>query len=978
MGKTKNTKAGGDNQHSPSTVFVANLPFSFTNAQMEEAFSEVGPIRRCFMVMKKGTTEHRGFGYVQFAAVEDANRAIELKNGSSLGGRKIVVKQATHRASLEQRRGKVNQGHHNCLRYGFPYLLVSSGDAGETNNDKDVGTAEVDKTPNQATPEDQHPTPVASLPVASIDKASKFKAKDELRKKRKGVAASSRPDEGNSGNTSEKQRVAKTVIFGGLLNADMAEEVHRSAKGFGTVSSITYPLPKEELAYHGLAQDGCKMDASSVLYTSVKSACECVAALHQKEIHGGSVWARQLGGEGSKTQKWKLIVRNLPFKAKVTDIKDMFASVGFIWDVVIPQNPETGLSKGFAFVKFTSKQDAEKVIKNFNGKKFGTRPIAVDWAVSKKVYTLGSNSAASIEDGQEKNDGSSSGSDDDDVELGEKPQKVHGSDDASDKSDSSDEDPSKSEIDFEEEAEISRNVLNNFLSSSSRNDTESNDSGLPTEKIDDESMQVEKKLSDASSPLVTATVSTTGENQKPIKSTQEEEEELQRTIFISNLPFDINNEEVKQRFSAFGEVESFIPVLHQVTKRPRGTGFLKFTTTDAVNAAFSAANTGAGLGILIKGRQLKVLKTLNKKAAHDKSLEKAKKEEHDHRNLYLAKEGLISEGMPAAEGVSASDMAKRKKLHEDKMVKLKSPNFRVSRTRLIVYNVPKTMQEQKLRKIFLDAVVSRATKQKPTLRQIKILQDLKKGKEGEKSRPRGVAFLEFTEHQHALVALRVLNNNPDTFDTEHRPIVEFALDNVQKLKLRKEKLEAQQQHGFRNDRENLQQNDLLSTVNSSSKLNSRKRKSRDDDKSPKTFRNKTGESEDKLNEGTNVGEESTTKKLRGSERGMRNREKKLKGPKEVKNHQKETANIVNRQENIEAGLQRKRRLLDDRKSEQSKEGNGLRSRKRSKKSDPVGRDVGDKLDLLIEQYRNKFSGGDSMKSDGRKQGSKQLKRWFES
>lgn len=47
--------------------------------------------------------------------------------------------------------------------------------------------------------------------------------------------------------------------------------------------------------------------------------------------------------------------------------------------------------------------------------------------------------------------------------------------------------------------------------------------------------------------------------------------------------------------------------------------------------------------------------------------------------------------------------------------------------------------------------------------QIKILKDSKKVKEGEKGRPRGVAFLEFTEHEHALVALRVLNNNPGRY-----------------------------------------------------------------------------------------------------------------------------------------------------------------------------------------------------------------------
>ncbi|KAK1366956.1 hypothetical protein POM88_042517 [Heracleum sosnowskyi] len=88
------------------------------------------------------------------------------------------------------------------------------------------------------------------------------------------------------------------------------------------------------------------------------------------------------------------------------------------------------------------------------------------------------------------------------------------------------------------------------------------------------------------------------------------------------------------------------------------------------------------------------------------------------------------------------------------------------------------MTEKELKRHCIDAVTSRASKQKPVIRQIKFLKDSKKGKVVTKNHSRGVAFVEFTEHEHALVALRVLNNNPETFGPDHRPIVEFALDNI--------------------------------------------------------------------------------------------------------------------------------------------------------------------------------------------------------
>lgn len=74
-------------------------------------------------------------------------------------------------------------------------------------------------------------------------------------------------------------------------------------------------------------------------------------------------------------------------------------------------------------------------------------------------------------------------------------------------------------------------------------------------------------------------------------------------------------------------------------RRPKGTGFLKFKTADAAAAALSAANATSGLGIFLKGRQLKVMEALDKNSAHDMELKKAKanSEDHDNRNLYLAK-----------------------------------------------------------------------------------------------------------------------------------------------------------------------------------------------------------------------------------------------------------------------------------------------------------------------------------------------------
>lgn len=87
----------------------------------------------------------------------------------------------------------------------------------------------------------------------------------------------------------------------------------------------------------------------------------------------------------------------------------------------------------------------------------------------------------------------------------------------------------------------------------------------------------------------------------------------------------------------------------------------------------------------------------------------------------------------------------------------------------------------------VQAVKQRATLAKPVVKHVKVLYDHDRPGQDGKPKSRGLAFVEFEEHEHALVALRQLNNNPEPFGTERRPIVEFSIESVKALKVLKDR-----------------------------------------------------------------------------------------------------------------------------------------------------------------------------------------------
>lgn len=72
------------------------------------------------------------------------------------------------------------------------------------------------------------------------------------------------------------------------------------------------------------------------------------------------------------------------------------------------------------------------------------------------------------------------------------------------------------------------------------------------------------------------------------------------SIYVGNLPFSASEDEVRQQFEAFGDVDRVKLISDRETGRPRGFGFVEMAT-DAANAAIEALN-GQDMG----GRPLRV------------------------------------------------------------------------------------------------------------------------------------------------------------------------------------------------------------------------------------------------------------------------------------------------------------------------------------------------------------------------------------
>lgn len=72
-------------------LFVGNLDWGVVSEDLRTLFAGAGNVQDAVVLMDKMTGRSRGFGFVTMSTEDEANKAIEMFNGSDLKGRKINV-----------------------------------------------------------------------------------------------------------------------------------------------------------------------------------------------------------------------------------------------------------------------------------------------------------------------------------------------------------------------------------------------------------------------------------------------------------------------------------------------------------------------------------------------------------------------------------------------------------------------------------------------------------------------------------------------------------------------------------------------------------------------------------------------------------------------------------------------------------------------------------------------------------------------
>ena len=80
-----------------SKLYVGNLPYSTTEDEFRDLFSQAGTVSSVALIKDRDTGQSKGFAFVEMSNQVEAEKAISMFNGRSMGQREMKVSLARPR-----------------------------------------------------------------------------------------------------------------------------------------------------------------------------------------------------------------------------------------------------------------------------------------------------------------------------------------------------------------------------------------------------------------------------------------------------------------------------------------------------------------------------------------------------------------------------------------------------------------------------------------------------------------------------------------------------------------------------------------------------------------------------------------------------------------------------------------------------------------------------------------------------------------
>lgn len=717
-----------------NTLFISRLPFSATTIDLQSLFSDVGPLRRAFVVTDPNTKTSKGVGYVTFSIFEDAQRALTKLQGKKLDGKRAIT--------ITWADAKPAKGATATTGVGEPAQKRPRGVVPAARRD---APAPADKDPDAI-------RTVILTGLAACQPAADVKTLYKRARKiadvenivyplTTGIATEGNHDTAhiifrtpNHAATAVSKLHAHT-FKGTLLSAVLKKKADRAAK----LAARMRPETREKM-------DKIRQEVAETSKAATLPPLESIPV-------------------AGMNHESRLIIRNLPFDVDSSDLRAVFLPFGPIYKIYVPQKtaepktkaknapaktinvekgdksnnaddsgsksvpfateastkkeegessltavPEQSTSfvapirtkgRGFAFVWMVSKADASRAVKSINGRAIRhgeAEKVAVKAAKGSKGRQLAQQKFREVRDNAQ-------------------PQRAVAVDWALSKQ----EWKKKEEAEEVEEAEVVAHGIDSE-DDGAKDDDSVNDGLLSHEVFKSDDEEKEKK------PALP----------KPSEGT---------TLFVRNLPYDATETELLSLFKQFGPVRYARITMDRSTDPPRskGSGFVCFwnreDTLDAIKCAREVeeeAGTGRDAtkspalvtsnpfimkslltadpsapltsNFNIRGRILNVTLAVEREKADLLTAAGQKaRQKRDKRNIYLMREGVPLPGTPLAKQLGSNEKELERRLasfSQRKSQLAANPSLFISKTRLSVRQLPLFCTDRMLKRLAIHAIKS--------------------------------------------------------------------------------------------------------------------------------------------------------------------------------------------------------------------------------------------------------------------------------